>query len=102
MLFNNVREDVLEVSLAKFVGYPLSSKSNYNNSWKFYKASLLAATKYTDMDNRTQGILELKKDSLSGTIISLGTGEWAEQEAFESKGSLFQIAKNGIAYLVQL
>lgn len=101
-LFSNVSDSIVELSLAEFTGYPLTESNSYCEEFVFFNAELIATSAIDSLNDRALGILELKKDSLSGTIISLGSGEWAEQEAFENKGSLFQIAQNAAAYLIQL
>jgi hypothetical protein len=101
-LFEGVDVSSFEISLAEFVGYPISGRNTYNELFGFKKAELLAISEFRENDKATFGGVELQKDSLSGTIISLGTGEWAEQEMFKNKGDLFKIAQNGASYLIKL
>ena len=100
-LFSNVSDSIFELSLAQFIGYPLTATNSYYHGFDFFNVDLIATSAIDGFNDRTLGMLELKKDSLSGTIISLGTSEWAEQEGFKTKGSLFKIAQNAAAYLIQ-
>ena len=100
-LFCNISDSIVELSLAEFIGYPLKAPNVYYEGFDFFNVDLIATSAIDGFNDRTLGMLELKKDSLSGTIISLGTSEWAEQEGFKTKGSLFKIAQNAAAYLIQ-
>ena len=104
-IFKNIQNSVLEFELSRFTGYiVVSVKGNETLNLRYINyqsGKILAKAPKVKFDNKMTGIVELKKDSLSGTIISLGTSDWCYQKAFKNKKTMYKIALNAVEYLLK-